>query len=131
MVIPNQVSLGSAWPYPFPIRYAQIFGEDFSIPDYSITFQNNSYRAFPINYPGISISSDGSVGELNLELSSIDFALTSLVENPRLVGYNNTSSVSAYVNGDLVTNIDPRTVPGNALFDAAVVSIRGGQKCIF
>lgn len=128
---PNQVSLGSAWPYPFPIRYAQIFGEDFSIPDYSITFQNNNYRAFPINYPGISISSDGSVGELNLELSSIDFALTSLVENPRLVGYNNTSSVSAYVNGDLVTNIDPRTVPGNALFDAAVVSIRGGQNVSF
>ena len=128
---PNEASLGSAWPYPFPIRYAQIFGEDFSIPDYSITFQNNKYRAFPINYPGISISSDGSVGELNLELSSIDFALTSLVENPKLVGYNNTSAVAAYVNGDLVTNIDPRTVPGNILYDQDVVGVRGGQNVSF
>jgi len=128
---PNDSSLGSAWPYPFPLRYAQIFGEDFNIPNYSITFANNSYRAFPINYPGISISSDGSVGELSLELSSIDFTIVSLIENPNLIGYNNTSSVSAYVNGDLVTNIDPRTVPGNALFDSSIVDLRGGQNIAF
>lgn len=128
---PGDASSGSSWPYPFPLRYAQIFGEDFNIPNYSITFDNNSYQAFPINYPGISISSDGSVGELSLELSSIDLTLTALIENPKLVGYNNTSAVSAYVNGDLVTNIDPRTVPGNPLFDSNIVDIRGGQNIAF
>lgn len=117
--------IGIPWPYKFPLRYAEIIGEDFSIEDYSITHQSNNYVAFPINYPGISISSDGSVGELDLEISAIDLFLPTIVEDPNLVGYNNTSAISASVNGSFRGNIDPRTVPSSSEYDSAVADTRG------
>jgi len=125
---PTGEGAGRPWPYGFPIRYAEIIGEDFSIEDYTITHQSNNYVSFPINYPGISISSDGSIGEIDLEISSIDLALPTLVEDPFLVGYNNTSAISSTVNGEVLTNIDPRTVLSNPSYDSDIADSRGQNQ---
>lgn len=128
---PSGEGAGYPWPYPFPLRYAEVFGDDFNIPDYSITHEGNQYKAFPINYPGISISSDGSIGEISLELANTDYYFSSLVEDPYIVGYNNTSAVSATVNNEIVENIDPRTVPGNVAYDANLVGVLGSVNSAF
>lgn len=128
---PSGDGVGYTWPYPFPLRYAEVFGDDFNIPDYSIEHEGNRYKAFPINYPGISISSDGSIGEISLELANTDYYFSTLVENPYILGFNNTSAVSATVNGELVSNIDPRTVPGNPAYDANVVTALGQVNSAF
>lgn len=128
---PTGEGAGYPWPYPFPLRYAETFGDDFNIPDYSIEHEGQLYKSFPINHPGISISSDGSIGEISLELANTDYYFSELVENPSLVGYNNTSAVSATVNNETVSNIDPRTVPGNAAYDENVVSSLGSVNSSF
>jgi phage-related protein len=118
---------GYPWPYQFPLRYAEIIGEDFSIPDYSIQYDSKEYKAFPISYPGISISSDGSIGEVTLSVSTLDDTFTSLIEASQTVGYG-SNGVNAYVNGESLTNIDPRTVSSHPLYDIAVVGNRGGAN---
>jgi len=128
---PTGDGIGYPWPHPFPLRYAETFGDDFNIPDYSIEHEGNLYKAFPINYPGISISSDGTIGEISLELANTDYYFSELVENPSLVGYNNTSAVAATVNNEIVNNIDPRTVPGNVAYDENVVSSLGSVNSSF
>ena len=128
---PTGDGAGYPWPYPFPLRFAETFGDDFNIPDYSIEHEGNMYKSFPINHPGISISSDGSIGEISLELANTDYYFSELVENPAIVGYNNTSAVIATVNNELVGNIDPRTVPGNIAYDENVVSSLGSVNSAF
>lgn len=128
---PTGDGTGYPWPYQFPLRYAEIIGEDFSAEEYYIEYDNKEYRAFPINYPGISISDSGALSEINLELSAIDLSIPNLVDNKYIVGYNNTSAVSATVNGELVNNIDPRTVTGNGSYDSAIVEARGGINLAF
>lgn len=128
---PTLEGAGYPWPYPFPLRFAETFGDDFNIPSYSIEHEGNLYKAFPINHPGISISSDGTIGEIALDLANTDYYFSELVENTSLVGYNNTSAVTATVNNELVGNIDPRTVPGNPAYDPNVVSSLGGVNSAF
>lgn len=128
---PTDEGAGYPWPYPFPLRFAETFGDDFNIPDYSVEHEGNLYKAFPINHPGISISSDGTIGEISISLANTDYYFSGLVENPSLVGYNNTSAISATVNGELVSNIDPRTVPGNPSYDANVVAALGSINSAF
>lgn len=128
---PTGEGVGYPWPYPFPLRFAETFGDDFNIPNYEIEHQGNLYKAFPINHPGISISSDGSIGEISLELANTDYYFSELVENPSIVGYNNTSAITATVNNELVGNIDPRTVPGNAAYDENVVIALGSANSVF
>jgi phage-related protein len=128
---PTGEGTGYPWPYPFPLRFAETFGDDFNISDYSIEHEGNIYKSFPINHPGISISSDGSIGEISLELANTDYYFSELVENSAIVGYNNTSAVSATVNNELLSNIDPRTVPGNIAYDENVVSSLGSVNSAF
>jgi len=124
---PSSGGVGYPWPYQFPLRYAEVIGEDFSTPDYSIEYDSKTYRAFPISYPGISISGDGSVGEVTLSVSTLDDTFTTLIENSQIVGYG-SNGISAYVNGESVSNIDPRTVASNPLYDTNIVSSRGGSN---
>lgn len=128
---PTGFGSGKPWPYPFPLRYAEVIGEDFSIPDYKILHEGKEYQSFPINYPGISLDPSGGIGEIVLELSSIDLSIPTLVENSYLVGYNNTSSVVATVNNELVSNIDPRTDPTHVSYDPSIVDKRGGINLAF
>jgi lambda family phage minor tail protein L len=128
---PSGDGAGYPWPYPFPLRYAEVFGDDFNIPDYYIEHEGNRYKSFPITYPGISISSDGSIGEISLDLANTDYYFSTLVENPYIVGFNNTSAVSATVNQEVVSNIDPRTVPGNAAYDSNLVATLGQVNSAF
>ncbi len=128
---PTGEGSGYPWPLNFPLRYAEVIGEDFSEPEYSVQYDNKEFRAFPINYPGISISSDGSIGEITLQLSTLDGSIPALIESAHIVGYNSTNAISATVNGESVSNIDPRTVIGNALYDADVATARGGNNVAF
>jgi len=122
---PTAEGLGYAWPYLFPIRYAEVFGDDLNIPDYTINHKGFSYSAKPINHGSVSISSDGSLGELTLKIDNTNYFFSSLVENAKIVGYNNTSAIISTVNNELVGNIDPRTDPTNIAFDTNVVAARG------
>ena len=128
---PGGRGAGYPWPHTFPLRYAEVFGEDLNIPDYSIEHQGFDYLAKPMNKDGISISTDGSIGELTLQIENVDYLLTGLVDNPKLVGYNDTSATTATVNGELVGNIDPRTDPTHASFDSTVSNTRGGYNVAF
>lgn len=128
---PGLKGSGYPWPRPFPLRYAEVFGEDLNIPDYSIEHEGFEYLAKPLGKSSISISTDGSIGELTLSIDNVDYFFSDLVDNPSLVGYNNSSAVTATVNGELVTNIDPRTDPTHASFDANVVISRGGYNVAF
>ena len=128
---PTNEGAGYPWPHPFPLRYAQVFGDDLNIPDYSIEHENNNYVAYPITRPGITLSADGSLGEVNLILDNTGYEFSALVENAKLVGNNSTSADTATVNGELVTNIDYRTNPTHVSYDAAVATARGGINLAF
>lgn len=128
---PSKSGAGYPWPYPFPLRYIQVFGDDLEIPDYSITHNNNEYKALPVNSSGVSLASDGTLGEVTLTLDNTGYYFSSLVENPLLVGNNTTGGITATVNGELVTNIDYRTNPTHPDYDASVASSRGGNNVAF
>lgn len=128
---PVKSGAGYPWPHPFPLRYIQVFGDDLEIPDYSITYEGKKYEAFPVSSSGTSLSSDGTLGEITLTLDNTGYFFSSLVENPQIVGNNTTGGATATVNGELVTNIDYRTDPTHASYDANVASTRGGINVAF
>lgn len=113
------------WPYDFPLRYAEVVGENYSDFNYSISMNNTSYRVIGVDSGDISVDSTGSIGELSLTVSNFDGVIASIVENKNIVGYNASNSALAIVNGDLVQNIDPRTVPSNVHYSSSVAAVRG------
>lgn len=128
---PSGEGAGYPWPYRFPLRYAEVIGEDFSIPDYSIIQSNVSFKAFPINYPGVTVSADGTIGEVSLTVSTLEDTFLNLLEATRTLGYNSANGVSGIVNNETVTNIDPRTNPEESDYSTAVVTSRGGINLAF
>lgn len=101
---------GQAWPTNFPIRFAEIVGDIADDLAYNVTYDGISYIPFPVNVTGIEQSSDGKINELTLSVFNVDNLISQIVENPFLAGYNSSNAVMAMVGGELVTNIDPRTV---------------------
>lgn len=106
---------GQAWPTNFPIRFAEIVGDIADDLAYNVTYDGISYIPFPVNVTGIEQASDGKINELTLSVFNVDNMLSQLVENPFLAGYNSSNAVMASVGGELVTNIDPRTVNANPI----------------
>ena len=49
-------------------------------------------------------------------ISNFDGLITQLCENPDLVGNNTANACFAVVNGEVVTGIDPRTIPADATY---------------
>lgn len=82
-----------------------------------------------MNLSGLEQASDGRVNELSLSVYNVDNLISVLVEDPYLVGTSNKNSVYAYINGELVGGIDPRTVPDSYTYtsdtaNAALLSAR-------
>lgn len=113
------------WPYGFPLRFAEVVGESYSDFNYDVALDNVVYKVVGVDTGDISVDSTGSIGELSMSISNFDGVIASIVENKNIVGYNSSNSALAVVNGELVQNIDPRTVPGNVHYNASVASARG------
>jgi len=87
-----------------------------------------SYTPYPINSGSISVDGSGKIGEINITLSNWDNVITDLVEESFLVGNNASNAVSAIVNGQTVSNIDPKTNPLNPNYNSAYALSRGGNN---
>lgn len=110
---PTQQGLGRAWPNDFPFRVAEVQGDYISDINYNVTYDGISYAPYPINISAIEQASDGKINEVTLVAFNSDNILTEFVEDPFLAGNNISNSVIAYVNGEAVHGIDPRTVNAN------------------
>ena len=128
---PTEDGLGSPWPYTFPYRFAEIRGDLISDLQYNVTFGAQSYVPYPIDSTGIQLDSTGKINQITLRISNYDNLITTLVENPFLVGNNKSNGTTATVNGEVVTNIDPRTIPNNISYDQDIVDSRGGVNLAF
>lgn len=113
------------WPYGFPLRFAEVVGESYSDFNYFVSYNNVAYKVVSIDGTDISVDNTGKIGELSITISNFDGVMASIVENKNIVGYNASNSAIATVNGELVQNIDPRTVPTNVHYDVSIASSRG------
>lgn len=127
---PTRGGSGYPWPYPFPLRFAEVGGDTISDSNAFVFYNNVRYRAVASDSGAISIDGTGAINAMTLEISNFEFDMAKLVNNKNLVGLNTSNSVSAYVNGELVSNIDPRTVVGNPNYNATAVSILGNNAAI-
>ena len=107
---PGAVGAGRAFPSNFPIRFADIRGDLVSDLNYNVIHDGDSYIPFPSDISSIQQSGDGKINELSLTIFNLDNIISAIVEDPFLVGNNQSNSVQAHVNGELVHGIDPRTV---------------------
>lgn len=128
---PSGPGAGYAWPTIFPIRIAEIVGDISNDINYKVKYDGISYTPYPINISGLEQASDGKVNELSLSVFNVDNYISSLVENPYLVGLNTSNSISTMVNGELLQGIDPRTVGANALSNTAIVGYYGTTNAPF
>jgi len=125
---PTGAGAGKSWPSIFPLRFADIRGDLISDLQYNVTYDGTSYIPFPVNLSSIDQDADGKINELSLTIFNVDNIISSLIEDPFLVGENDNAdaSMSAHVNGELVSGIDRRTVPQDtANYDLAVVGQYG------
>ncbi len=97
-----------------------------------------NYTPYPINSGSIQMDSTGKIGDLTISISNWDNMITNYVEDPYLAGNNKSNAISAYVNGELVHNIDPKTVPTNLAgnpdglhYDANYATNRGGTNLAY
>lgn len=107
---PTEGGVGRAYPVSFPIRFADVRGDYISDLQYNVTYAGKSYLAFPVNFSSVEQSNDGKISEIQLTMFNFDNIITSLVEDPYLVGNNTSNACQATVNGELVHGIDPRTI---------------------
>lgn len=128
---PTNEGAGYAWPSLFPVQFAEIIGDISNDINYNVSFGGTSYIPFPVNMSGLEQGSDGKINEASLTVFNVDNIISSLVENPYLVGLNVSDSVSAYVNGELVQGIDPRSIPGNAAYDSSIEAYYGKANAAF
>lgn len=128
---PTSEGSGRSWPFGFPYRFAEIRGDLISDLQYNVSFGSHSYIPYPIDSTGIQLDSAAKINQVQLSISNFDNLVTQLVENPFLVGNNKSNAVTGIVNGEVVTNLDPRTVVGHASYDQDVVDNRGGTNLAF
>lgn len=122
---------GRAWPVQFPVTFAEVVGDVVDDLSYGVDFGGETFVPMPVNISSFDQGSDGKINELSLSVFNVDNIITNLVEDPYLVGLNTSNSVSAYVNGELVGGIDPRTVEGRPEYDAGIVSYYGSSNASF
>ena len=104
---------GRSWPTNFPIRFADVRGDLISDLSYNVTYGGSSFIPFPSQISSIEQASDGKINELSLTVFNVDNIISALVEDPFLVGNNTSNACQAFVNGELVHGIDPRTINAN------------------
>jgi len=109
---PSGDGAGYAWPANMPWRVAEVVGDYITDLEYNVTFGTDSYLAYPMEIDGIGTSSDGTIDRVTMRVSNFDNIISNFVENPYLVGNVTSSTTTGYVNGELVRNLDPATIPG-------------------
>jgi phage-related protein len=107
---PTEDGEGRAWPVNFPIKFADVAGDLISDLQYNVTYDGQSYIPFPVDVSSISQGTDGKINELTLTVFNVDNIISTLVEDPFIVGNNATWSCIANVNGIPCHGIDPRTI---------------------
>ena len=107
---PTENGEGRAWPVDFPLRFADIAGDLVSDLNYNVTYGGTSFVPYPVDISSISQGTDGKINELTLTVFNVDNIISTLVENPYLLGNNISNSCIAYVNSAPVHGIDPRTI---------------------
>lgn len=122
---PTKTGEGFPWPYDFPLRYAEVVGETFSDFNYTVSFGGNEYKVISMSSSDINLDLSSTINSINLEISNFDGYIASILENKNIAGLNSSNSTTAVKNGELVTNIDPRTVVSNVHFDSNVAATRG------
>jgi phage-related protein len=118
---------GRAWPLDFPVRFAEVVSDYTSDLYYNVIYDGTAFVPFPVNLSGYDTGVDGKINELTLTVFNVDNIMSSLVEDPFLVGNNISNSVIAIVNNEELHGIDPRTVnatpadvgsPGSDAYDS-------------
>jgi phage-related protein len=122
---PTGSGAGFPWPYGFPIRYAEVLGDEYYNQNPTVSYGGTPYRTQAMESDSIQVDSSGTIGEISLTISNFDGSISELVENKNILGFNSTRSTLATVNGELVQNIDPRTVSSNIFFNTSVQQSRG------
>jgi phage-related protein len=122
---PTKTGDGYPWPYGFPIRFAEVLGENYSDFNYNVIFDSTEYKVTALQSDPISVDSAGRISETSLKISNFDGYIAQLVENSTIAGYNSSNATIATVNGETVQNIDPRTVASNVHYSSEVASARG------
>lgn len=122
---PSKSGDGYPWPYNLPLRYAEVMGETFSDFNYAVEYAGQSYKVTALDSGAIDADSSGRINETALRVSNFDGFIADLVEQANVAGYNSSNATIAYVNGEVVQNIDPRTVSSNAFYDVDVALARG------
>ena len=115
------------WPQNFPIRYAEVVGETFSDFNYSVVLGGQAYKVTALESSDINADSSGQINEISLDISNFDGFIASIVDNANIAGFNSTNSTVAFVNGEVVQNIDPRTVSSNIHYNSSIAAIRGAN----
>lgn len=122
---PTKTGEGYPWPKDFPLRYAEVVGETFNDFNYYVSFGGEEYKVVALESSDLNFDLSATIGSITLEIGNFDGAIASIVENSNIVGYNSSNSALAVINGELVTNIDPRTILSNVHYDAGVAASRG------
>ena len=78
--------------------------------NYNVTYSGSTFIPFPSQISSIEQSSDGKINDLSLTVFNVDNIISALIEDPFLVGNNISNACQAFVNGELVHGIDPRTI---------------------
>jgi phage-related protein len=118
---------GYAWPSTFPLRIAEVVGDIHSDISYNVSHDGDTYIPYPMEVDGIATSSDGTIDSVTIRISNYDNLITSLVEDPYLVGNVTSNSASGIVNGELVVGLDPETVVGNIHYNQDTVDSYYGK----
>jgi phage-related protein len=77
-----------AWPLDFPVRFAEVVSDYTSDLYYNVIYDGTAYVPFPVNLSGYDTGVDGKINELTLTVFNVDNIMSSLVEDPFLVGNN-------------------------------------------
>jgi len=124
---PGGAGEGYAWPSTFPLRIAEVVGDIHSDISYNVSYDGDTYIPYPMEVDGIATSSDGTIDTVTIRISNYDNLITSLVEDPYLVGNVTSNSASGIVNGELVVGLDPETVVGNIHYNQDTVDSYYGK----
>ena len=118
-----------AWPHLFPMRFCTAgFSEqeiDSVTPEtYPVEFDGIEYLPIPIDMADISEDSDGKINKFSISIFNVDNMVNAIINNPNLAGYS-SEGISITVDGQTITGIDARTVPGNSAYNPAIVNYYG------
>jgi phage-related protein len=124
---PGGSGAGLSWPADIPWRIAEVIGDIHSDLYYNVSFGGENYVAYPMETDGIGTSSDGTIDRVTVRVSNYDNLITNFVENPYLVGNVTSNSAVGYVNGELVSGLDPATVIGHSAYNQTIVDTYYGK----